>query len=139
MAVGLIRALNSDVASFFEDIVVDRPPAYLHQKAKSYTPFQKEDATGFHYQQILSQAFPSNAVEVTLLTIDPGAHREMVTTDGQELLFLLEGNMVVRLREEEIEVHEGDAFFFDGRIPHVPTNPFDRPARMLVVIFLKSV
>ncbi len=134
----LIRSLETDIASFFEGISMERPPAYLLLKPNDYVPIEKEEAVGFHYFQLLNQSLASNAIEITILELDPGAKREKVSTDGHELVFLLKGGIVMNLDEEMIPIGEGEAFFFDGRIPHVPTNPSSEKVRFLVVYFLNA-
>lgn len=134
----LIRSLETDIASFFDGISMALPPAYIHAKPSDFQPIEKEEAVGFHYFQVLNQSISSNAVEITILELEPGAKREKVSTDGHELVFPLKGDIVMHLDEEFITIEEGDAFFFDGRIPHVPTNPSTENIRFLVVYFLPA-
>ncbi|WP_366511982.1 cupin domain-containing protein [Maribacter sp.] len=41
--------------------------------------------------------------------------------------------MLLRIREDEVLLKEGDSIFFDGKIPHVLSNKRTETSKMLVV------
>jgi transcriptional regulator with XRE-family HTH domain len=65
--------------------------------------------------------------------VEPGADsgpKEM-EHPGEELVFLLEGELVFRVGGEELALGQGDALHFRTERPHRWRNPGDRPARAL--------
>src|SRR5690606_40161850 len=48
--------------------------------------------------------------------------RSKVVTDAYEYKYMLSGECTYIIGDEEVLLYEGDAIFFDGRIPHVPVN-----------------
>jgi len=129
----LIHALDYTAELFFKGLSFSSAEKYLLRRAGEQTPLQREEESkGFHYAHIMENALRQGSVEVVILRLDPRAEREMVTTDAYEYKYLLEGSVVYQIEEEFIPMEAGDTLFFDGRIPHVPHNRSDKPARMLV-------
>ena len=71
-----------------------------------------------------------------LLKLEPNAKREMVTTDGMEFIYLIEGEISYKLDTTEFNMSTGDSLFFDGRIPHLKINKSTKEAKILVVYLL---
>ena len=78
-----------------------------------------------------------NAVgfEAVMLTVSPNSKREKVVTDAWEFKYVLSGKCVYIIDNEEIEVQQGDAIYFNGRLPHVPVNRSANDCTMLVLYF----
>lgn len=133
----LISALHESPSSFFENIdYLTNKPFYLLIKKEDYKPVQKEDSVGYHYFNIMSQSFKDITFNAVWLTLDPGAKRDLVTTDGMEFIFLLKGSIHYRLNDVILTLNQGDSLFFDGRVPHLKLNPTDETAEILVIYLL---
>ncbi|MBE7176323.1 MAG: helix-turn-helix domain-containing protein [Mucilaginibacter polytrichastri] len=137
--VNIVRALDIDLNIFFKDIgVSDKQPAVLHLRKKEYEAFEKEDASGFHYQRVLTENMQASTVDVVLLELEPGATRPMVQTEAFEYKYLVNGKVVYHFDHEDIVLEAGDSIFFDGRIPHTPENLEQHNALMLVMYFFEE-
>lgn len=132
----IIRALEADINSFFEGLEFEPEQSYSIKRHGEFEPFEKESAIGFLYKKIITSSFGGNVIEVTLLELHPGSQRELVSTDGHELLFILKGEIGFELGEERLRLYQGDTFFFNGRIPHRPINDGTEMAEFLVVYIL---
>ena len=132
----IIAALKVEMNSFFDGIELSTYRRFWHIKKSEYSPFQKENRTGFFYHAILTQNMTPSLMDVMLLDLEPNSQRQMVSTDGFELKFILKGQVTYQLGDEVIVMNEGDTLFFDGRIPHVPMNKTQEKASMLVIYFL---
>ena len=135
----LATALQVDLSELFEGIVC------FHEKAKwllirscNQQPVEREDSTGIKYSMILETALTAVNLQVMLVTIQPGAQREMVSGEGDEMLYLLSGRVEYRLGEDSVQMTAGDTLFFDGNLPHVPVNGFEEPAILLACYFLRE-
>jgi len=57
----------------------------------------------------------------------PNARNDFHMTNSEEYFYQLEGDIVVRIREDgeikDIPVREGETFFIPGGVPHSPTRP----------------
>jgi len=133
----IIGAIEENPASFFEGIqhLVNKP-VYFHMREEDYQPVEKEDSVGFHYFSIMSQTFQDIMFNATFLRLSPQAKRDMVTTDGMEFIYLVEGDIDYRLGDEYISLIQGDSLFFDGRVPHLKINNTSREAKILVIYLL---
>lgn len=129
----IIQALEVDPGSFFESIGQDTSFKYLVIPQDSHQKIEKEDeATGFTYQLIHSQEQKSIGFEIVLLTLEPNCKRDTVETDAYEFKYMLSGSCEYIIDEETVPLHTGESIFFNGRLPHVPRNPNNEPAVMLV-------
>ena len=136
----IIKALNADMAEFFENIQSSvGQPLYILIKKENYKPVQKDDAVGFNYFSIFQRTMPSSTFHANVLALEPNAKRALVTTDGLEFIHLISGKIDYQLKNEEFTMEEGDSLFFDGRIPHVKKNPYADTAKILVLYFLDAV
>jgi uncharacterized cupin superfamily protein len=66
-----------------------------------------------------------------VLNIPPGYHSEVVSHEGEEILYVLEGTITQRLDNEEIVMRAGDSLHFRGNRPHAWWNDSGKPARLL--------
>ncbi|MFN7116463.1 MAG: helix-turn-helix domain-containing protein [Saprospiraceae bacterium] len=130
----IIRALNLLPEDFFQNLHYEPPRRYIHKSVQDLIPIQKEEeALGFDYQLILEQTFEKLTIEAVVLEILPNARREKVSVDAYEFKYVLEGEINYQIDDEIIPLKKGDTLLYDGRIPHVPHNDTDQPAKMLVL------
>lgn len=90
---------------------------------------------GYLSKELLSPGGSGN-LQFMILHIPPHA-----TSGDQPLSYpaekggmLLEGALLLRVKDEETLLHEGDSFRFDSLAPHRFRNPTDALARMLWII-----
>ncbi|WP_026954526.1 helix-turn-helix domain-containing protein [Algoriphagus vanfongensis] len=138
----LIQVLNSlkaDLNEFFADLNQEEEfPGYLLYKKSDYKSIKKEEESiGFDYQMVMNRKMEKSSMEISLLTISPGAQREPVSTNGFEFLYLIKGNLSYTLGDSTLSLEEGDSLFFNGEIPHVPVNHSDTDVMLLVIYFIE--
>lgn len=75
--------------------------------------------------------FAGNVLSSFLLTLPPGYRSETVSHEGEEIFYVLEGRLTVRVEAEETELEAGDGFHFRGNRPHTWWNTGDAPAKIL--------
>lgn len=129
----IIEALETEPAFFFQGIGRNGIFKFVVIRKDEHQPIQKEvEATGFSYDFIFSKQLNGLGTEFVLLSLEPGCSRGVVETDAFEFKYMLSGSCKYEIDGELVELHEGDSLFFDGRLPHVPKNPFQEPAKLLV-------
>ncbi|MCB0459305.1 MAG: helix-turn-helix transcriptional regulator [Flavobacteriaceae bacterium] len=132
----IIGALNIEVSSFFDGMEKSASKKYIvTRKNETYEINKEVEAEGFIYNFIFNKSLQSMAFEVVLLEILPGNKRQQITTDAYEFKYILTGELYYHLDDEQVKLSEGDSIFFDGRVPHVPLNKSNKPAKMLVLYF----
>jgi transcriptional regulator with XRE-family HTH domain len=137
--IDIIKALEIDLNEFFKDIrTKSKLSPILVKRKEEYEYFEKEHASGFHYQRILTRFINHTTVDIVILHLEPNATRPLVETDAFEYKYILAGEIEYQFNEERIKLSKGDSMLFDGRIPHTPVNLGDQTASMLVVYFFEE-
>ncbi|OJU42645.1 MAG: hypothetical protein BGN96_02240 [Bacteroidales bacterium 45-6] len=133
----IISALKENPAVFFEKMSESKHiPFYILVKEADYKPIEKEASVGYSYFHIMSESFKDVTFNAVLLKLSPDAKRDLVTTDGMEFIYMVEGNIEYQLNDVIISLNQGDSLFFDGRVPHLKINKSGKEARILVVYLL---
>ena len=134
----IARSLNLKLENLVEGIGVEAKTAGQFVGVAGRLPFKREKARGFHYAALIACALGDIGFESVVLTLLPGAKRKPVSTDGHEFIFMLKGKIIFRVGSETIKLSAGDAFYFDGRLPHTPQNSTTSTAELLVIYLLKT-
>ncbi|SHN31123.1 helix-turn-helix domain-containing protein [Mucilaginibacter sp. OK098] len=135
----IIKALEIDLNEFFKDIRSKSNELPILVKRKNdYEHFEKEHATGFHYQRIFTKSINPSTIDIVILELEPDASRPLVETDAFEYKYILAGEIEYQINEKKITLKQGDSMLFDGRIPHTPKNLGTTPASMLVIYFFEE-
>ena len=79
----------------------------------------------------LHAEFPGNVLSSFLITIAPGYRSEVANHEGEEMVYVLEGKLTLRIEEEETAVGPGDSPHFRGNRSHCWSNETENPVRLL--------
>lgn len=88
------------------------------------------DGSSIIYERIGAE-FPGSVLSSFILTIPPGYRSEVVSHEGEEILFMPEGSITQRVDDVEMTMSAGDSLHFRGNRPHAWWNDSNAPARML--------
>ncbi|WP_274474898.1 helix-turn-helix domain-containing protein [Mangrovimonas aestuarii] len=133
----ILKTLEVDLNDFFEGVKSTQAfPGYMVVRKEDYCETEKEESKGFQYKNVLSHNLRDVSLEVSILTLSTDSHREMVTTEGYEFIYMLQGDISFGLDDKLLELRQGDSLFFDGRIPHVPYSKSDKEAVILVIYLI---
>ncbi len=99
---------------------------YASQKGTSY---------GYSYETLAPKK-KNRAMEPFIVTLHPTDEEVAPSThDGEEFIFILEGQMEALVGEAVEVLQPGDAIYYDSTVPHL-VRPFgDQPAKLLAVIY----
>jgi transcriptional regulator with XRE-family HTH domain len=138
VALRLAKGLQTSLSELAASIDEQDDHEYMLVRKNERQKQEKEEAVGFIYHALVMRTVNDLLFDSSVLLLEKGAKRKAVSSDGHEFLFILKGSIEFRLGEEKIFLNEGDAFFFDGRIPHVPKNIGDQTAEFLAVYLLEQ-
>ncbi|WP_196258255.1 helix-turn-helix domain-containing protein [Pelagibacterium limicola] len=79
----------------------------------------------------LHAEFPGNVMSSFLITIAPGYRSEIANHEGEELVVVLDGHLMLRIEDDEMQIGPGDSIHFRGNRSHSWANDSDSPARLL--------
>ena len=116
----------------------DRPYTIVHRKDRKVV--SRYDAeTGKHYGYEYESLAPHKKdrhMEPFLVTLEPAqTEEERSTHDGQEFIFVLQGQMEVRLQEEIHILEPGDSIYYDSTVPHLVKCHGDQTTKILAVLY----
>lgn len=135
---GIARSLNIGMENLVKNIGFETSAPRHLVRINHRVSVKREKSRGFKYEALMSRPLGSIGFESFVLTLAPGAKRKPLSTDGDEFIFMLRGKIQFFLGKEKFPLSAGDAFYFDGRVPHVPLNPTKAPAELLVIYLLKQ-
>jgi transcriptional regulator with XRE-family HTH domain len=89
---------------------------------------------GYSYESLASEK-ANRTMEPFIVTLVPTEAVETSTHDGQEFLFVLEGQMMARVGDRTEFLGPGDAIYYDSSKPHYVKSVGGKKAKILAVIY----
>lgn len=139
--VSLAKAFRVSLGDLFGDSA-DAPYCIVRSDdRKTVSRFKSAEGRsgGYHYESLGHQK-QNRQMEPFLVTLVPQQDLRLEANqhDGEEILFVLEGQVEVRLGEHADVLGPGDSIYYDSTLPHVVSCRGDSPARILAVIYAKK-
>ena len=89
---------------------------------------------GYAYESLAPDK-KDRTMEPFLVTLEPADEEPLPSThDGEEFIFVLDGEMEVRLGEEKHILHVGDCIYYDSTHPHLVKTVGNKNTRILAVL-----
>ena len=76
---------------------------------------------------------PRNLLEGSILLIAPGSAPELISHEGEEVGYVIEGTLHITVGETTYVANEGDSVHFQSGLPHGYHNPGPKTARVIVI------
>jgi transcriptional regulator with XRE-family HTH domain len=139
--VSLAKVFEVSVGDFFGDSG-DSPYCIVRsgdRKTVSRFNSTNEKSCGYSYEA-LGQQKKNRHMEPFLVTLTPTESSQIESNQhiGEEILFVLEGRVDVRLLDRTETLNPGDSIYYDSTMPHVVSCHGKEPATMLAVIYAKD-
>ncbi len=93
----------------------------------------RQTSHGYEYES-LAPGKKDKTMEPFIVTLHPAASDELSSHDGQEFIYVLEGEMTVVVEGYRDVLRAGDAVYYDGTSKHLVAAHGDKPAKILAVI-----
>jgi len=107
-----------------------RPVVSRHGKKKS-------EQYGYFYESLAPEK-ADRFMEPFLITMVPSEVKELATHDGQEFIFVLEGEMRAQVGDQVEILKAGDAVYYDSSHPHLVKCHGETPTKILAVLYTGS-
>lgn len=121
---------------YFISAGVGRPMCVVRSHARPRVARHGRHASeqyGYVYESLAPEK-ANRLMEPFLVTLVPTEFGELASHDGQEFLFVLEGDIRVQVGKEVDVLHAGDAIYYDSTHPHLVKCYGHKPAKILAVI-----
>jgi quercetin dioxygenase-like cupin family protein/DNA-binding XRE family transcriptional regulator len=121
------------------------------EEGKAYTIVRRDDRTmtsrydsnkekrhGYGYES-LAPLKTGRHMEPFLVTLEPSeTEEERSAHDGQEFIFVLHGEMEVRLGEEVHFLEPGDSIYYESTVPHLVKCHGKETTKILAVLYTEK-
>jgi mannose-6-phosphate isomerase-like protein (cupin superfamily) len=105
------------------------------RKVTSRYDHRKEKHYGYKYESLAPHKI-NRYMEPFLITLEPSeTEEERSTHDGQEFIFVIQGEMEVRLGEEIHILEPGDSIYYDSTVPHLVKCHGKKTTKILAVLY----
>jgi quercetin dioxygenase-like cupin family protein len=134
--VKLGRALETGM-SYLVSPGTDRPMTVVRadqRKEASRHSGKKGARYGYSYESLAPQK-ANRSMEPFVVTLTPSEAVRASTHDGQEFLFVLQGQILVQVGGQKEHLEPGDAVYYDSTEPHFVKCVDGREAKILAVIY----
>jgi len=137
----LARALDVGLGFFFQEsesrdrVVITRKT----ERRSIARPHHRKTGVGYSYQSLEVKRTEKH-MEPFWVTFDLNVPEEMVfySHEGEEFVYLFEGELEFRTRDQNFVLQEGDCLYFDSEIPHAFRSLSPTPTQALIVIYHKD-
>ena len=130
----LAGALDIRSEQLIEDIGEDNQVVLV--KAEDRVPFcPSTGREGYTYEAIATRRIDKAMMPFIMCpppTIDD--KKDLVSHSGEELIYLISGEMEVIFADRVVKMNAGDSLYFNGSIPHRSRSTGPNPATALVVV-----
>jgi transcriptional regulator with XRE-family HTH domain len=127
--------LGIPLRDFFDEPSADSSRDYVLTRASQRVDQPALTAHGYTYQ-LSSGDLPDQQMSAFELSFSPEGHAapKLLTHDGEEVLYLIEGTIEFQIGEHTFVMQSGDCVHFNCSKPHMGRNIGKTRARMLMVV-----
>ena len=95
------------------------------------------DAKGHHGMSFNALAADKNGrhMEPFIVTIEADSNQEKSVHEGEEFIFVLEGNLSLEYGMDKETLKQGDSVYYDSIVPHRVFSADSAPVKILAVIY----
>jgi transcriptional regulator with XRE-family HTH domain len=139
--VSLAKVFEIPVADFFGESG-DSPYCLVRSNdRKTVSRFNSTEGEGGGYSyQSLGKKKKNRHMEPFLVTLNPTQSKKIEPNQhiGEEIIFVLEGEVEVSLLDKTEILNPGDSIYYDSTMPHIVSCHGNEPATILAVIYAKD-
>ncbi len=131
----IAKSLKVDIGHFFK---TDTPKQFIISPKTN--PRTILSGKGYKNIELLAEGMEEVAfMEPAIVTTEhknQGEDVKLMVHDGQEFMYVLEGNIELTLGENKYIMNKGDAAYWNGHVPHKGLSLSKKPAKSLNVHFI---
>jgi len=125
--------LNVDLTTL---LTGTQPRLMMYSLVKKGEGLDVERSKQYKYKN-LAYNFQHKRAEPFLVTVEPIAENEPIALNshpGQEMDYILEGSVIIKVGDNEITLNEGDTLYYNSNYPHGMKAIGGKPAKFLAII-----
>jgi transcriptional regulator with XRE-family HTH domain len=141
MMIKLAKALGIRVGDFLGETEGEPFAIVRKEERKTVSRFASKEGVRYGYSyESLGFEKKNRHMEPFIVTLEPATIKTYKTSvhDGEEFIFVLEGEMEVILGPHIDVLYPGDSIYYDSNIPHRVQCHQERVTRILAVLYTAS-
>ncbi|NWF56420.1 MAG: cupin domain-containing protein [Syntrophaceae bacterium] len=134
----IAKALEVKVGTFFGDEPRESYAIVRKDERKHISRFASKEGVSYGYSyESLGFDKKDRQMEPFLVTLEPATVKseKLSSHDGEEFIFVLEGEMEAILGDHKDVLHPGDCIYYDSTIPHKVQCHRETPTKILAVLW----
>ena len=134
----IAKALEVKVGTFFGEEPRESYAIVRRDERKHISRYASKEGVSYGYAyESLGFDKKDRQMEPFLVTLEPATVKseKLSSHDGEEFIFVLEGEMEAILGGHKDVLHPGDSIYYDSTIPHKVQCHRDIPTKILAVIW----
>ncbi len=134
--VTIARALGADLGELFAGLSCDTGSQWLLIHPEEQQSVERDPEHGLRYRMALELPMEAGTMQAMLVSGGEGKAREPVTTEADQLTYVLKGCFAYVIGEDTLELAPGDLLYFNGRLLHGPLHKPGQEIEMFCLYFL---
>ena len=134
----IAKALEVKVGTFFGDEPRESYAIVRKDERKHISRYASKEGVSYGYSyESLGFDKKDRQMEPFLITLEPATVKseKLSAHDGEEFIFILEGEMEAILGDHKDVLYPGDSIYYDSAIPHKVQCHREIPTKILAVIW----
>lgn len=134
----LAKALDVKVGDFFGETQEEPYAIVRKDERKTVSRFASKEGVKYGYSyESLGFEKKNRHMEPFIVTLEPATIKNSKTSthDGEEFIYVLEGEMEVILGNHKDVLYPGDSIYYDSTVPHRVQCHQERITRILAVLY----
>jgi transcriptional regulator with XRE-family HTH domain len=137
----LAKALGVTVGAFFHEGPEEPFCLVRHHERNVTSRFASTEGVSYGYSyESLGYAKKDRKMEPFVVTLTPAEvpHVDPNQHTGEEFIFVLEGQVEIKLSDHTDVLEPGDSIYYNANLPHVVACHGDKPAKIVAVIYTRE-
>lgn len=137
----IAKALDVGVGAFVGEEPKQSFMIVRKDEMEKHPHFVSKESLGYGYSYItLGHEKKDRSMEPFLVILEPEAvsDEKMTFHEGEEFIYVLEGEMEITLGQHKEILHPGDSVYYEGSIPHLLKCHGKIPTKIVAVIYVSK-
>lgn len=133
----IVGALGVEIASLFQQ--KQNQPRISLVRSHERMQINRDGSSFGYYYEALAETFQPKTIEPFIITLTPNSRvPELFSHNGEEMIFVLHGEVSFIYGDEIYSCESGDCIYFDASVKHRADCDGSEEAKALVVIVPKG-
>ncbi len=133
----IVRVLGVRVGTVLDDFSNDGPVVSRARELQDNPVLRGKENSGnrMNYYSLSSQK-QDRHMETYIVNLHMSEEKQLSSHEGEEFMYVLEGEVEVRYGKEVYVLSEGDTIYYDSIVPHLVLPRKAEGAKLLAVIYI---